>query len=29
VAVPALQEYPDPVVREDRPVATDSPKKFL
>ena len=29
VAVRALQEHPDPVVREDHPVETDSPKKFL
>ena len=29
VAVRAPQEHPDPVVREDRPVETDSPKKIL
>lgn len=29
VAVRAPQVHPDPVVREDRPVETDSPKKFL
>lgn len=29
VVVRALQEHPDPVVREDRPVETDSPKKIL
>ena len=29
VVVHALQEHPDPVVREGHPVETDSPKKIL